>query len=201
VKRARAWFVFAGLVASACNGQFRFEDADAAPPGSAPCKADSDCPLETLHCDPVSQACVACTTDAHCTALGQKRCDVALHRCIACGSDADCARGEVCERTTRQCLKACNEGTTEDICPPTAPTCDEMRGICIGCQKDLDCSGTDDGNLCDTSSGRCVFCITNDQCPTMWPRCDRTRGRCRQCLTSADCDQGRVCDPAKFFCM
>jgi Cys-rich repeat protein len=161
------------------------------------CTRDTECPVSTQHCDPVSGQCVACVDDSQCTQTGLPRCDSALHRCVQCGSDVDCTSGEVCEPMSRECVHSCADG---GVCPQNAPLCNQARGICFGCGADEDCASVAPGTVCDTSSGQCVQCTADSQCPTSSPRCDLTKDLCVGCLTNADCGGHGYCDPVKQAC-
>ena len=125
----------AALVALSCREQIRFDDLAA-----APCQTDPDCLLPSMHCN--SGTCVACTTDAHCTAPGFPRCDLALHRCVECGVTADCGTGRVCH--TGHCATPCTAGVT--TCPTSAPICDDM--MCAQCDDGKGCAGSPAGPVC-----------------------------------------------------
>lgn len=106
------------------------------PPNCTPCKP-SDCTGATPACattGPQAGLCVACTTDANCTA--PEVCDPATDTCVACTTDAQCKNPEpVC--TSSKCAP----------CSPSAPcgaglVCGTAAGIvgwCIACQTDADC--------------------------------------------------------------
>jgi hypothetical protein len=191
------------LLATACDGQLRFERFPGGSDGGVRlCAGDEDCPLATLHCDVVSGECVGCNDDDDCGDPQQPRCDTALHRCVGCGSDLDCGAEETCLPMTRACATRCEEATSESSCPPSAPTCDENARICVQCQSDADCRAiTDDGPYCEATSGRCVHCTDDRQCPATRPRCDRVQRRCGECSTRDDCPAMRACDPETLTCM
>jgi hypothetical protein len=215
------------LILAACNGQFRFDDQASAllpeagaPPGddagAAPndaatdtpvdsavphvgCMIDADCKLSSLHCDEVSGACVACTTDAHCATSQGRRCDAALHRCVQCGIDGDCNPDQRCESSTRRCVTKCESLTG---CNSTAPFCDLDRGFCIRCKTKVECIIPGDARLCDDANGMCVECVVDSDCPKAKPRCDRTTGTCAECVTSAECTSDKpLCDPTTRTCV
>src|SRR5437763_14838175 len=84
-----AAFCLAAFGLGACHVQLSF----GAPDAGGPCATDQDCPLKTLHCDPVSGQCLACVRNSDCTSASRPICDVALNRCVQCGADQDCAAG------------------------------------------------------------------------------------------------------------
>jgi Cys-rich repeat protein len=109
-----------------------------------------------------------CKTDGDCSGTERRRCDVAAQRCVECGVTADCENDEVCEASTKQCMRACGDGAT---CPSDLPFCDP-RGFCV-CTATSCTSG--EHRLC-APSGRCVECTSDAQCPE--GRCDPVRGEC-----------------------
>ncbi len=111
-----------------------------------------------------------CTRDEQCPLDGRRRCDVASQRCVECGVTADCDADEICEPTTKQCMKSCTESST---CYPETPFCDP-RGVCV-------CTATScvfgDHRVC-APNGRCVECTSDAQCDATEPHCDVYRGEC-----------------------
>jgi hypothetical protein len=165
--------------------------------GQAPCLTDMDCPLSTLHCDPVSGDCFACVDDSQCTDPGLPRCDSALHSCVQCGVSTDCASGQVCEPTARQCVTACPDAGR---CPASAPLCNS-NGVCVGCQINADCTRAAGGTTCNTATGQCVQCVSKAQCTSLLaPLCNPTTNRCVGCVSTADCREG-YCDPVQHVCV
>ena len=112
-----------------------------------------------------------------------------------------CEGGLVCAPALRQCVTPCAEGATEHSCPTSAPTCNEKALYCVSCTSDDECAAiTDDGNFCDTSSGRCVHCVDDANCSDLMPRCDPSSRECVECLTSSDCPDEDDCNPVKLTC-
>ena len=160
-----------------------------------PCTNDPSCKLVTLHCDSRTGQCVPCLIDADCTTKERKRCDVSLHRCVECGLTADCPPGDVCEPSTRKCVKVCPDAGP---CPAATPTCDTLRGFCVACIDEAACGK----KHCELGSGRCLDCTIDTQCPKDRPRCDIVTGHCVICVTSADCAATKpLCDPTLGVCV
>ncbi len=185
-RRARRRWARLGLLVGAlvagCHGQLRFDDAT--------CAADGDCGIASLHC--MAGACVACTSDAHCTTPGLPRCDLALHRCIECGVSNDCAANQTCR--TGHCFTPCVTATT---CTAATPRCDD--GFCVQC---------DDGVGCTTASTphclshRCVGCLADTDCAGTTPHCDVVTRACVQCQANTDCPNAQpLCDPTTGRCL
>jgi hypothetical protein len=196
-RASAAWLALALIVA--CDGEFRFDtstadaSAEAAPNG---CMSDADCPLGSLHCDPPSGQCFACTSDAQC---GSMSCDPSLRRCVECETTRDCPTGEACELTTRRCIPTCRESI--DCVAPTLG-CDELNHVCAECLINDDCRTSSNGTRCDRAIERCVECDADVQCPSTQPRCDRTRGKCTACLSDRDCTSDKpICDPSTWSCV
>ena len=200
MSRPRLAVLLAALAAPACQVTLRFDGPDAARPPDASvahgCVSDQDCPLASLHCDPISGQCFACVSDGDCaTTSGRPRCDAALHICVQCGTDQDCPTGTKCSAPTRSCVKTCGTGSD---CAATGVWCDD--GMCAQCDDDFHCSGAHP--YCDLTTDQCVACVNDGQCGTTpgAPHCNRTTGGCVACLTSGDCSAGTVCDPADWTC-
>jgi hypothetical protein len=177
----------AALVALSCREQIRFDDLAA-----APCQTDPDCLLPSMHCN--SGTCVACTTDAHCTAPGFPRCDLALHRCVECGVTADCGTGRVCH--TGHCATPCTAGVT--TCPTSAPICDDM--MCAQCDDGKGCAGSPAGPVC--VGHFCGTCANDTACGGATPRCDPVTHDCVECQGNTDCPAARpLCDVGVGGCV
>lgn len=189
MSRAAAAFFLAAVGLGACRVKLSFDAPDAA----GGCATDRDCPLTSLHCDPVSGQCLPCVRDADCVTAAQPRCDLALHICIQCGADQDCAAGSKCVALTRSCVRTCATGSD---CATPGTSCDD--GLCAQCDDDHGC--TSPRTFCDPATRQCTSCVVDAQCTTpAAPHCDRTGGRCVGCLTTADCATG-ICDPSDWTC-
>jgi len=166
---------------------------DAGDSGLRACSLDTDCRLSSLHCDPVSHACVACLRDAHCGG-GQPRCQAARHVCVECLAAMDCAANQAC--MFGRCIATCASGAT---CPAEAAMCDE-RGLCVRCAHDSECSVAA-VPYCNVATGQCVACLDDAQCPTA-QHCHPYRSVCVGCLSSTDCSSDRhICNPATGVCI
>lgn len=200
----------------ACDGEVRLDAdpvtaadgggrADGGPEANASdsrwsaCSTGPDCPLSSLHCEPVAGACVPCLVDAHCARKERRRCDTASHRCVQCGLSTDCEDAEGCEPITHRCVRLCGDG---GACPSDAPTCDLRRGLCIGCTVDGACR-SGDKPFCENASGMCVECLSDENCSSSSrPRCDHGTAKCVQCLAASDCPGDKpVCDPDPGECV
>jgi hypothetical protein len=163
-----------------------------------PCHKDTDCPVNKLHCDLASNACVECVGNSDCNVDPYLRCETTVHRCVECVSPADCAPGATCDPATRICIASCRDG---GACPAAQPYCDG-RGSCVECRSNADCFRPD---LCDLSIGRCAFCAADQECAAPNVRCDPYnpgRSRCKQCLIPADCPVSTpYCDVHGGICM
>jgi hypothetical protein len=170
-----------GLAAASCHGDIRFDELST-------CTTDPDCILPSMHCN--GGQCVACTTDAHCTAPGFPRCDLALHRCVECGVATDCGSTGVCR--AGRCATPCTAG-----CPASSPICDDA--VCSQCDDGRGCAGSAAGPICFEHV--CGACSTDANCGGATPRCDPVTRDCVQCGTNADCTSARpLCDVAVGTC-
>jgi hypothetical protein len=190
--RVAAVFLWAAVGLGACRVQLKFDAPDGAA-GAAGCATDQDCPLASLHCDPLSHECWACVADTDCASSSRPRCDAALHRCVQCAIDQDCAAGWRCVGTTRSCVRTC---ATAADCSAAGTWCDDS--LCAQCDDDHGCTGS--RVVCDPATRQCTSCVTDAQCTTAAaPHCDRTSGQCFGCLSTADCASGS-CDPIDWTC-
>jgi len=132
----------------------------------------------------------------------------------ACLSDKDCrAQGKLCDPSTLacvQCLRASDCGGGTD----GGAGADCVAGACVAfetCKNSLDCKA---GEVCDTTRGRCVACLTDTDCPSMAhcvasachascmsdkdctamkQLCDFTSASCVDCIRNSDCGTGKTC--------
>jgi len=141
------------LLLSSCDGDLRFVGANDAPAADTRSRPE-------------------CRNDEECTNDRLRRCDVASGRCVECGLATDCNEGELCEPTTKQCMRRCGETSS---CSSETPFCDP-RGLCV-CTATSCTSG--DRHVC-SPSGRCVECTNDAQCSPSEPRCDLARGECSE---------------------
>jgi hypothetical protein len=176
------WMIWGTIAIVSCHGDIRFDEL-------ATCTLDADCALPSLHCN--AGQCVACVTDAHCTAPGYPRCDLALHRCVACGVSADCSNAGVCRGG--RCLIPCSAG-----CPASAPKCDDS--VCGQCDDGVGCAGSPSGLVC--VAHMCAACKDDTTCGGATPRCDPVTNGCVQCRLNTDCPSLRpLCDVTVGTCV
>jgi hypothetical protein len=111
-----------------------------------------------------------------------------------------CDGGLVCAPALQQCVVPCAE-EDEHVCPASAPTCNEQKHYCVSCTSDVECAAiTDDGTICDTTTGQCVHCLSDADCSDLQPRCDPSSSKCVECLRSSDCPDEDTCDPTELTC-
>lgn len=67
----------------------------------------------------------------------------------------------------------------------SAQVCDTSRGRCVDCVTSPDCPDT--APLCDTVTQKCVNCITSTDCPVSAPKCLSPKQICVNCITDPDC--------------
>lgn len=86
-------------------------------------------------------------------------------------------------------------------CAGEHPHCDTTSGRCVECLTEAHCSG---GETCDTPHGECrQTCSLQDPCePGDHAICHPTGGFCVQCVSAADCSDpsAPVCDPDEHEC-
>ena len=138
------------------------------------CTSHLDCTenVDRPACDPVSQSCVACTTD----------------NIDACASEASiCLMGE---------CGPCNAAPDpDDACADAAVArgneavlCDTASGRCIECSVEHPeiCGSAE---VCDTEAGRCVPCASNENsvCSGATPICNMQSQTCQPCQFHREC--------------
>ena len=181
------------LLALGCQVSLHFAGPDAGAPPSSACASDQDCPLSSLHCDPVIGSCFPCVDDTSCsTNVGHPRCDTAQHLCVQCGLVGDCPSGWRCLLGT--CVQNCATATD---CSAVGTHCDD--GLCEQCDDSRGCLAAA-MPYCNPIIRQCVGCVSDAQCAAPTPRCNPTIGRCVACLTSGDCPAGSACDPGDWIC-
>ncbi|MFO0745029.1 MAG: Ig-like domain-containing protein [Myxococcota bacterium] len=139
-----------------------------------PGSTDTGCVDATPACDTsvaTDPNCVECLVTADCK--GGKVCDPDLKKCVAC---VDAVGPGLVDPGCASVINACNEAN------PSAP-------VCVDCQVDLDCSGT---NVCETASATCFPCVdtaagaaTDKGCSAVEPIC-LTGVTPRDCVTCID---------------
>jgi Cys-rich repeat protein len=226
MNRARLGALLALVVAEACNGEFRFDDATtreastagsgtlptggtggldgATSPSVGGCADDTNgcahCLEYGLHCADEWQACVECVENVDCAA-DVPYCDPALHRCTPCNTSSGCDPGNVCDGWGHSCMPSCATASAPGYdCDGGPRMCDEQRNVCVLCHDDDDCLGDPLYPHCAPGGARCAECASDRDCPT-GRRCDPLEFACVVCRDSRDCAAGSVCDPATHTCL
>ncbi|MBI5608843.1 MAG: hypothetical protein HY902_08170 [Deltaproteobacteria bacterium] len=196
---------------SACTGKDECV-AGACKPGPmvVTCCNDSDCMKKedgnlcngTLYCDTTSMPYV---------------CMVKPSTIVTCDTSADttCSKA-TCDSATGQCKPVAVQGpvscddsdpcTVGDVC--ASGLCSAGTNICE-CQKDSDCAGKEDGNLCNGTlycnkdaapykcqlkAGTVVTCDTSGDTTCSKTTCDTKTGKCAPVpVSGAVCDDGNPC--------
>ena len=118
------------------------------------CVVDDDCSGSL--CDTEKHVCGRCESDGDCSDYAAEACDTETSTCVECTDNADCADAFSVTGTTHVCeptSHACVECLQNSDCHSTyAPRCNLDTHRCAKCQSDKDCA---DGELCDTSVGKC----------------------------------------------
>lgn len=166
------------------------------------CSADMDCPADQT-CNTLTGVCIdaprRCGEGASCP-MG-RYCDETQSTCVACLIDDHCPGEDVCEAGA--CVdpeKPTNPGggCTEDTeCNPPLTVCES--GACtLGCAQPggLLCA---DGEVCDTSNGRCVRiegpCTADPDCTPPMTVCETGQciPGCGQ-IGGVQCSGGQTCN-------
>jgi hypothetical protein len=95
--------------------------------------------------------CVGCLASSDCSALSSKPiCNLSTQACQACADSNACATNYA----------------NKPVCVTTA-TATLMKGTCVGCLTNSDCSGTQSKPICNQSSNSCVPCAADSDCSGM----------------------------------
>jgi hypothetical protein len=124
----------------------------------------------------------------------------ALTECVACTTDASCTAPTPRCAPTSFCVQCLMDGD----CGPKS-TCDLATNTCTGCQSDADCSGKTPAcpKLPDTNAHVCSECSATN---TSGCKAEDKGAACLAtdtcgCNTDPDCGgNGRVCDTAMHLC-
>ncbi|HEY4157877.1 MAG TPA: hypothetical protein VGM29_07260, partial [Polyangiaceae bacterium] len=140
------------------NGGFAGRDLGGA--GAAPTQCGlGPCPEAGAECPPGTQLCSACDTVQDCPSQEVPFCDPVSRLCVACLEDTDCGATFKCNRITKRCDRACQDGAD---CPPQHPLCDPTQGVCVDCTGDPHCRAQPSKPYCWV--GQCVECYDNAGC-------------------------------------
>jgi hypothetical protein len=181
------------------------------------CTSDTDCATTSQVCDPLTQACVACMTDAQCTggsahclakacvpfvscsnslactdAKGpdgqpQPVCDKSIGECSACLINTDCPEFSECIAKTCKTFQPCQNSTQCGV----DQVCDATAGRCVQCLSNADCA---ESSLCEAGVCRSyVSCVSDKACTPLGLLCDVPKGVCARCLIDADCPDVYSC--------
>ncbi|WP_338023474.1 outer membrane exchange protein TraA [Archangium primigenium] len=167
----------------------------------AECTKDSDC--KNGRCDPETNQCRGCNTDAQCS--NGQHCDTEAHECRDCVTNDHCGRGQTCVDNTCQACSAQDScaGTSCNCCPGGLKCASPTPGAsptCVECSNDNDCA---DGKRCDVANGRCVTsiaaCNTSERCGEQCAKCPTDRPYCLDgqvcvsCRSDLECGDGKFC--------
>jgi|GEM_PF-798947 len=125
------------------------------------------------HCDEADDACVECTTDAHCddgVSCTVDACNPDTLRCSNVSSDSACDDGDFCNGAeTCDIQTGCRSGTPPDCddgVDCTVDSCDTASAACLHARDDSVC---DDGQFCNGAES----CSIRDGCiHGTAPNCD-----------------------------
>ena len=169
----------------------------------AQCSADQVCrpdSLNILRCTPICQL-FTCPPNSQCRASNHQgfcqcfdgytgnpndRTGCSLVTKDQCSSDAQCSEEEICSKTLKKCVPACDN----IICGPQA--------VCITQNHSPKCTcppGKFKGDPTDPIQGcKAVSCLTNKDCPPT-KFCDRLSFNCMDVCTADTCGRNAVCLP------
>jgi hypothetical protein len=201
---AAPWFDGAGDICGANAECVGFDPAD--PTDSLclqQCTSAADCTdgygcvavtgTAQRHCWPT------CSSDADC---GDGRCTGAgtsSATCVRCDGNADCGGGDAICRVPGSSYSSCFTPECDSLLGPDCPSsevCSAIEGgLCVACEDDADCPGSDvcvDGGL---ARARCVTpaCSSDADCPDHCANPGTVDAVCTACRTDADCAGGEAC--------
>lgn len=167
------------------------------------CSADADCSQGNT-CDTTLKRCVCKADD--CTKRNDGgatySCHPVTNQCEPqCANDSACENGEKCQgpENKKHCLNPneivhkCND--TDKKCQANEK-CDtaQIPNVCVAtgpkpCAKDDDCVNNPAGDLCDTSTKKCVACLDDTDCLGNNEECT-VDGTCK---AKANCESNKAC--------
>jgi Cys-rich repeat protein len=151
----------------------------------AACTSDETCARPTPYCDLVSQRCVECLGTANC---GRNlSCEPLSHTCVECVADTQCAGATPYCSPAYRCVTCLANGNC-----PNGQACDTTSYRCVpACTSDMQCAAP--LAHCDTTTSRCVMCLTDANCMNQTRSHCSTTHVCVECTTDADCPNGGRC--------
>jgi uncharacterized repeat protein (TIGR01451 family) len=127
------------------------------------CDNSSQCPPAKPYCDPNTNVCVGCKSDADCTDPLKPACQPsgACGQCSATNAKLCTGSTPVCNTSKGVCV-LCTLGPSgnADQCKtsPDGPVC--VAGpndtVFCGCDQDSDCGNATSGRVCDTNVQKCI---------------------------------------------
>jgi hypothetical protein len=154
------------------------------------CAADLQCQTKnaTLPACRADGQCVQCTSTTAATACvgTSPACDTTTNTCVQCTSAATCSGATPICGTTEKCQACAVDTECVALNDPARAAC-ATTGACVQCTatNNTKCMGTT--NVCNTTSNKCVQCLTNATCSGATPICATATSTCRGCATAADC--------------
>ncbi len=151
------------------------------------CARSSDCTADPTKPVCMANQCVACSSAANeCRARDPAApvCDSTTGKCVGCLANVDCASNAdggvdggtdggadggvatgLCNLTTNRCVGCLTHANCND---PSRPICGSSQ-TCVGCGTQIapiDGCATKNpaAPVCDSTSGKCLECLTNDNC-------------------------------------
>ncbi len=210
VRLGALFALFALFVGSACNGEFRFDQASSVNPGGSGGSAGSggsggkgSSPIGIAGYDEDEEG-LGGVRDAngcaHCREHGLK-CAAEWQSCVECVNNDDCSADlPFCDPQMHRCqacdtAEGCDAGS---VCDGWSHAC--MRTCATESDPDLDC---DEGSrMCDPRRNVCVACKSDADCSNpASPHCAPGGARCAMCAYDRDCGAGWHCDPLAFVCV
>jgi hypothetical protein len=178
------------------------------------CTASSQCATPAAPiCDTTKNTCVVCAADLQCqtknTAIAACRsdgqcvqctattvstscigttpaCDLTTNTCVQCITSANCAGATPICGTNEKCQACATDPDCTGLNDPARVAC-AAGGACVQCTATniTKCTGTT--TVCNTTSNKCVQCLTNATCAGTAPICATATNTCRGCAVGSDC--------------
>jgi Cys-rich repeat protein len=135
-----------------------------------------------------------CRTNADCAAApGKPLCDAKNDKCVACHTNAQCSAKEECVKNACTPLATCKSSLDCASGSEGKTICDKPNGVCVQCTASSDCG---DGKVC-TNRVCHTSCDSDNDCMPLHMLCNKGftfTNQCTECTASSECGAGKYCE-------